>query len=128
MRIFFHQDKVSELNVQSLVILNLQSSEIKSNDDRKKYREFVDTVTRNERMLKGFKRDWKMLKRVFSPNREFSDIEALWRGHNVIPTRCDVLIIGGGAIGSSIAYWLKQKVYREEFNVVVIEKDPTVRY
>jgi len=39
-----------------------------------------------------------------------------------------VLIIGGGAIGSSIAYWLKQKVHREEFSVVVVEKDPSVRF
>ncbi|XP_025989435.1 FAD-dependent oxidoreductase domain-containing protein 1 isoform X2 [Solenopsis invicta] len=75
-------------------------------------------------MLKSFKKDWKLLKRVFS-NREFSDFEALWKGYDVIPTQCDVLIIGGGAIGSSIAYWLKQKIYRDEFKVVVIEKDPT---
>ena len=79
-------------------------------------------------MLKSFKKDWKRLKRVFSPNREFSDFEALWKGSEIIPTECDVLIIGGGAIGSSIAYWLKQKIYRDEFKVVVIEKDPTVRH
>ncbi|XP_012528848.2 FAD-dependent oxidoreductase domain-containing protein 1 isoform X2 [Monomorium pharaonis] len=102
-----------------------KSSEIKNDDDRKKYQEFVDTISPKEKMLKSFKRDWKMLKRVFSPNREFSDFQALLRGPNVIPTQCDVLIIGGGAIGSSIAYWLKQKVYNKEFNVVVIEKDPT---
>lgn len=38
------------------------------------------------------------------------------------PTHCDVLIIGGGGIGSSIAYWLKQKA-RDGLNVVVVEKD-----
>ncbi|EDW63691.1 FAD-dependent oxidoreductase domain-containing protein 1 [Drosophila virilis] len=37
-------------------------------------------------------------------------------------THCDVLIIGGGGIGSSIAYWLKQKA-RDGLNVVVVEKD-----
>ncbi|XP_071567708.1 FAD-dependent oxidoreductase domain-containing protein 1 [Temnothorax nylanderi] len=101
-----------------------QSSEVKGDDDRKKYREFVDTVTPGQKLIKGLKRDWKMLKRVLSPNREFSDFEALWKPE-IIPSHCDVLIIGGGAIGSSIAYWLKQKIYRDEFKVVVVEKDPT---
>lgn len=78
-------------------------------------------------MIKSFKRDWKALKRVLLPNRQFSDFEALFKERDIIPDQCDVLIIGGGAIGSSIAYWLKQKVHRKEFNVVVIEKDPTVR-
>ncbi|XP_024871919.1 FAD-dependent oxidoreductase domain-containing protein 1-like, partial [Temnothorax curvispinosus] len=102
----------------------LVSSEVKGDDDSKKYREFVDTVTPGQKIIKGLKRDWKTLKRVLSPNREFSDLEALWKPE-IIPSHCDVLIIGGGAIGSSIAYWLKQKIYRDEFNVVVIEKDPT---
>lgn len=39
-------------------------------------------------------------------------------------THCDVLIIGGGAIGASIAYWIKKKAH-DGLNVVVLEKDPT---
>lgn len=39
-------------------------------------------------------------------------------------SHCDILVIGGGAMGSSVAYWLKKKA-REGLNVVVIEKDPT---
>ncbi|KAH8412963.1 hypothetical protein KR009_007195 [Drosophila setifemur] len=39
-------------------------------------------------------------------------------------THCDVLVIGGGGIGSSIAYWLKEKA-RDGLNVVVVEKDDT---
>lgn len=40
-------------------------------------------------------------------------------------THCDILIIGGGGIGSSIAYWLKKRA-GDGLNVVVVEKDPTV--
>lgn len=39
-------------------------------------------------------------------------------------THCDVLVIGGGAMGSSTAFWLKTKA-RSGLNVVVIEKDPS---
>jgi len=107
--------------------IKFQSSEIKSDDDSKKYREFVDTVSPKQKILKGLKRDWNVLKRVLSSDRKFSDFEALWKEPEIIPTQCDVLIVGGGAIGSSIAYWLNQKIYKKEFNVVVIEKDPSVR-
>lgn len=41
-------------------------------------------------------------------------------------THCDVLVIGGGGIGSSIAYWLKERA-SEGLNVVVVEKDPTYK-
>ncbi|EFA03961.2 FAD-dependent oxidoreductase domain-containing protein 1 [Tribolium castaneum] len=43
----------------------------------------------------------------------------------LFPRHADVLIIGGGAIGSSIAYWLKEKTSREGIRVIVIEKDMT---
>lgn len=78
--------------------------------------------------MKGLKRDWNSLKNKLSSNRHFSDFEVEWTGHKIFPQHCDVLIIGGGAIGSSIAYWLKQKVHRDEFKIVVMEKDPTVRH
>lgn len=42
-------------------------------------------------------------------------------------SHCDVLIIGGGGIGSSIAYWLKKRAF-SGLNVVVLEKDPTVTH
>lgn len=41
------------------------------------------------------------------------------------PNHADIVIIGGGAMGSSIAYWLKQKSTPTAFRVVVIEKDTT---
>uniref|UniRef100_A0A1Q3FJ94 Putative oxidoreductase n=1 Tax=Culex tarsalis TaxID=7177 RepID=A0A1Q3FJ94_CULTA len=39
-------------------------------------------------------------------------------------SHCDVLVIGGGGVGSSIAYWLKKRA-RNGLNVVVVEKDAT---
>ncbi|XP_014286238.1 FAD-dependent oxidoreductase domain-containing protein 1 isoform X2 [Halyomorpha halys] len=41
-----------------------------------------------------------------------------------LPRHCDVLVIGGGCMGSSIAYWLKQRAL-EGLSVVVVERDPT---
>ncbi|KOC66699.1 FAD-dependent oxidoreductase domain-containing protein 1 [Habropoda laboriosa] len=42
----------------------------------------------------------------------------------IIPQQCDIIIIGGGVIGSSIAYWLKKRVYSQDFKVIVVERDP----
>ncbi|XP_046838305.1 FAD-dependent oxidoreductase domain-containing protein 1 [Vespa crabro] len=41
-----------------------------------------------------------------------------------VPQRSDIMIIGGGIMGSSIAYWLKKHISKD-FHVVVIEQDPT---
>ncbi|NP_001087061.1 FAD-dependent oxidoreductase domain-containing protein 1 [Xenopus laevis] len=42
------------------------------------------------------------------------------------PERADVVIVGGGVMGWSIAYWLKQKENRRgALKVVVVERDPT---
>ena len=39
----------------------------------------------------------------------------------------DVAIVGGGAIGSSSAYFLANRMTREMGKICVIERDPTVR-
>uniref|UniRef100_A0A3B4ZZM9 FAD-dependent oxidoreductase domain-containing protein 1 n=1 Tax=Stegastes partitus TaxID=144197 RepID=A0A3B4ZZM9_9TELE len=44
---------------------------------------------------------------------------------NLPPARVDIVIIGGGVVGWSIAYWLKQKeMIREGARILVVEKDP----
>lgn len=46
---------------------------------------------------------------------------------NLPPERADVVIVGGGVVGWSIAYWLKKKErVRGAVKVVVVEKDLTV--
>lgn len=42
------------------------------------------------------------------------------------PNHVDVVIIGGGAMGSSVAYWIKEMSGEDGLRVAVVEKDPTV--
>ncbi|KAI9556876.1 hypothetical protein GHT06_016668 [Daphnia sinensis] len=41
------------------------------------------------------------------------------------PRHCDIIIIGGGIMGCSIAYWLKQRGHDNGLRVVVVEQDPS---
>lgn len=60
------------------------------------------------------------------PGSDWSPIEVT-RG--LPPERADIVIIGGGVIGWSIAYWLKTKLLsRDSLRVVLVEKDPTVSH
>ncbi|XP_047987213.1 FAD-dependent oxidoreductase domain-containing protein 1-like [Leguminivora glycinivorella] len=65
-----------------------------------------------------FKRTWdtisKELPALFGLNNKISNY----------PEHADIVIIGGGYIGSSVAYWLKTKA-SHGLSVVVLEKDPT---
>lgn len=47
-------------------------------------------------------------------------------GERPWPGTCDVLVVGGGAVGSSAAYHLKERA-RDDLSVVVVEQDSTVR-
>ncbi|OWA50008.1 FAD-dependent oxidoreductase domain-containing protein 1 [Hypsibius exemplaris] len=42
----------------------------------------------------------------------------------IFPNFCDILIIGGGIMGSAVAYYMKERV-PESFTIVVVEKDPS---
>lgn len=46
---------------------------------------------------------------------------------NLPPERADIVIVGGGVVGWSIAYWLKKKdMMRGAMKIVVVERDSTV--
>lgn len=67
--------------------------------------------------------------------RSLSRINAVYHEkHNFINKRlmsvqshrkCNVVVIGGGAVGASTAYWLKKRANRD-LSVIVLERDPTV--
>uniref|UniRef100_A0A5F8GBY0 FAD-dependent oxidoreductase domain-containing protein 1 n=1 Tax=Monodelphis domestica TaxID=13616 RepID=A0A5F8GBY0_MONDO len=62
-------------------------------------------------------------------------VQAAWPGgswepfsdtSHLPPERADVVIIGGGVIGWSVAYWLKRlEARRNAIRVLVVERDPT---
>lgn len=55
------------------------------------------------------------------------DRDVVGKGPDVtVPGTVDVLIVGGGVIGSSVAYWLKREFGDGSESVAVIEKDFTV--
>jgi NADPH-dependent 2,4-dienoyl-CoA reductase/sulfur reductase-like enzyme len=64
-----------------------------------------------------------------SPGKVIGDERKLYKsretGDQVIPRESDVVIIGGGLIGLSTAFWLKQQ-NPVGYSVTVIEKDSTV--
>ncbi|KAL3282084.1 hypothetical protein HHI36_005283 [Cryptolaemus montrouzieri] len=69
------------------------------------------------RTLKVLGNDFKAL----SPNFQESQLKAL----ESFPSYTDVLVIGGGIMGTSIAYWLREKSGNKGVETTVIEKDPT---
>lgn len=54
--------------------------------------------------------------------------EMLYDTSHLPPERSDVVIIGGGILGLSVAYWLKKlESRRGAIRVLVVEQDHTVR-
>ncbi|XP_067001498.2 FAD-dependent oxidoreductase domain-containing protein 1 isoform X2 [Anabrus simplex] len=71
--------------------------------------------------IRILKNDLKRVKSVFSSEEQEQDDSS---EQKFLSSHCDVLVIGGGAVGSSIAYWLKQRA-PQGLHVVVVEKDPS---
>lgn len=78
-------------------------------------KEYENPILRTLRILK---QDLTLLR----PNA-FTEKERYNAEMGLVPRHADVVIIGGGPIGSSAAYWLKEKTGQEGISVVVIEKD-----
>ncbi|XP_063799772.1 FAD-dependent oxidoreductase domain-containing protein 1 isoform X2 [Pseudophryne corroboree] len=63
--------------------------------------------------------------RNFMPGSDWSPLRST---DHLPPEHADIVVVGGGVIGWSIAYWLK-KLYqqRRAYRVVVVERDPTLQ-
>ncbi|CAB0003982.1 unnamed protein product [Nesidiocoris tenuis] len=71
-----------------------------------------------DRVAKIFKDDAVELKEKLLGKRTWSEKK------KIFPSHCDVLIVGGGVMGYSTAYWLADRC-QGNLRIVLIEKDPT---
>ncbi|XP_017772145.1 PREDICTED: FAD-dependent oxidoreductase domain-containing protein 1-like [Nicrophorus vespilloides] len=73
-----------------------------------------------------FSRTWRILgddmKKIVNPLKREEE-RGPYMPLKTLPPHADIVIIGGGAVGSSIAYWIKEKTGLKGLNLVVIEKD-----
>lgn len=83
-------------------------------------------ITRTLRVMGKQVREMKQ-KAMFWREPKNVDVDEWGIDSTDFPSHVDIAIIGGGAMGSSVAYWLK-KMSGEAFSIVVIEKDSKVSY
>uniref|UniRef100_T1JA01 FAD-dependent oxidoreductase domain-containing protein 1 n=1 Tax=Strigamia maritima TaxID=126957 RepID=T1JA01_STRMM len=67
-----------------------------------------------ERAIRILRNDFKRIK----------EGKFILKEEDIFPNHCDIAIIGGGIMGSAIAYFLKQRTHNG-LKIVVIERDPT---
>lgn len=91
-----------------------------SSEDIEKIKKYKEKV-KLEKEISGSTKTYNMFKEEFSRYRrgQFSVPEPK------IPKYAEFVIIGGGIMGSSIAYAMKQRA-PDSFDVMVIERDPKV--
>jgi len=113
-------------NVSLIVRKNLKSClcvRHKSDSPTKQPDNYYDPDAINENPLERCKRFIKrdineLWKRANDPFQQYED-------NKIFPKTVDILIVGGGVIGSSIAYWLQNKC-RDGITIAVVEKDLSV--
>ena len=72
-----------------------------------------------------FSKTFSIIKDDLSDVKNMALNQKVNRSLNRFPSHCDVLVVGGGVMGSSIAYWIKQRAL-DGLKVVVVERDPSV--
>ncbi|KAG5889634.1 hypothetical protein JTB14_028914 [Gonioctena quinquepunctata] len=87
---------------------------------------FHKTIQLNEEFENPISRTFRILGDDIKFRKRRPTLEDQYKAlSRTFPRQADIVIVGGGAIGSSIAYWLKEKSNYDGIRVVVLEKDPT---
>lgn len=93
-------------------------------DSYRRKRDIIQQIAREAKQDTDMKAGISEKTKTIKENKNDSEsstsvpVEAIW------PSQCDVLVVGGGAVGSSVAYHLKEHG-RDGLSVVVVEEDPS---
>ncbi|KAF7700934.1 FAD-dependent oxidoreductase domain-containing protein 1 [Silurus meridionalis] len=100
------------------------SSLLKSNNCSRSFS--TGRYVRKDHITQDLEKQFKELRDKVTAALPGSDWSPIKLTHGLPPERVDIVIVGGGVIGWSIAYWLKNKVMsRDSLRVLLVEKDPT---